>query len=173
MTTLRTERLSLVPFAASDLELYHQINTHPYVRQYLWDDEVIELTTSKDILETNRQLFENEGWGLWKVAIQNTGEVAGFVGLWTFFDEDQPQLIYGLLPSFTGQGLATEASAAVITYAFETLGFDYLTAAMDEPHRASQHVAERLNMQMTEKREENGKPTVFYRVDASSRQMAL
>ncbi|WP_394336181.1 hypothetical protein [Adhaeribacter arboris] len=37
----------------------------------------------------------------------------GFAGLWFFFEEDQPHLLYGLLPEYTKSGLATEAARAV------------------------------------------------------------
>ena len=165
MPDLSTERTSLTPFELKDLNLYHQINTTPFVREYLWDDEVISKELCAEILTANEQLMRESRWGLWKIGLKHTGEVIGFVGFWNFFDEPQPQLLYGLLPGFSGQGYATETSKVMITYAFQELGFEYVLAAMDEPHKASQKVAQRLGMTYQETRQEGEKPTVFYRID--------
>ena len=40
----------------------------------------------------------------------DTDITIGMVGLWEFFDEPQPQLLYALLPEHTGKGIADEAS---------------------------------------------------------------
>lgn len=85
--------------------------------------------------------------------IKSNGAYAGFVGLWMFFDEKQPQLLYGLLPDKTGLGYATEASRAIIHYAFNELKFNYFIASCDTPHTASRKVCERLNMTMIEEKE--------------------
>ena len=165
MPDLSTERTLLSPFSLEDLALYHRINTNPFVREYLWDDEVISEELCTEILMANEQHMQEKRWGLWKISLKSSGEVIGFVGFWNFFDEPQPQLLYGLLPDFSGQGYATETGKAMLAYAFDELGFDYVLAAMDEPHKASQKVAQRLGMIYRETRLEEEKPTVFYRID--------
>ena len=163
--TIPTPRCTLIPFLKQDEALFLEINTEPFVRRYLWDDEIITTETVKDILRQNQDLFENSGYGLWKMVLNANGEVAGYAGLWYFFDEPQPQLLYVLREAHSSKGLATEAAHAVMDYAFANLGFEYLLAATDEPHVASQQVALRLGMTLAEKRVENGKPTLFYRID--------
>lgn len=167
MQSLMTRRLSLSPLQLDDLDLFHQINTNPYVRRYLWDDKIIDLVTAEDILKTNQKQFEQSHCGLWKINIIGHSEVIGYTGLWYFFDEPQPQLIYALLPAYSNMGYATEAAQAMVDYAFEDLGFSYLIAATDEPHLASQKVAQRLGMSFHETRIEDGKPTLFYRIQNS------
>ncbi|MEM6843512.1 MAG: GNAT family N-acetyltransferase [Bacteroidota bacterium] len=162
---LLTSRLQLVPFSKTDRELLHQTFINPFVREFLWDDEMISEAQTKDILEQNEQYFQVDHWGLWKIIRKADDTYLGFVGLWYFFDEDQPQLLYGLLQTATKEGYATEASKAVIDYVFEELGFSYLIASCDSPHTASREVAERLGMQFVEERTELGKPTAFYRLD--------
>ncbi|MEO1049859.1 MAG: GNAT family N-acetyltransferase [Bacteroidota bacterium] len=162
---METERLLLVPLSEPDTDQLHEIFIDPFVRKYLWDDEVIAFDTTKEILHQNNEHFSNDGWGLWKLIRKEDNKTIGFAGLWIFFDENQPQLLYGLLPGFAAKGYATEASTAVIEYAFKKLSFPYLIAAMDEPHGDSIKVAERLNMHLVEKRIEDNKPTLFYRLD--------
>ncbi|HMQ00265.1 MAG TPA: GNAT family N-acetyltransferase [Cyclobacteriaceae bacterium] len=161
---LHTQRLLLIPFDMHDLALLHQTFTEPSVRKYLWDDEIISKAQVKEILERNAKYFETQAWGLWKVMMKEKNEYAGFAGLWMFFDEHQPQLLYGLLPEFSGKGYATEASQAVIEYAFEKLNFKYLSASYDTPHKASGKVCERLGMQWVEEKIVEGKSITFYRI---------
>lgn len=157
--------MNLIPFAAADLELLHQTFIHPFVRKYLWDDQQISIDQSREILEQNTHYFEKQSWGLWKLMLKENNTYAGFAGLWMFFDEHQPQLIYGLLPEFSGKGYATEASQAVIKYAFEKLHFTYLSASYDTPHSASGKVCERLGMQWVGDKRFEGKSITFYRIE--------
>ncbi len=165
---INTERLQLIPFNAEDISLFLKLNNDAFIRKYLWDDELIGEELATTIIQQNDQHFTNDQFGLWKIQRKENDLVIGYVGLWYFFDEPQPQLIYALLEEFTGKGYATEASTSIIEYAFNQLGYDYLVAATDEPHLDSQHVALRLGMSFYEKRIEDGKKTLFYRIEKSS-----
>ncbi|WP_162341612.1 GNAT family N-acetyltransferase [Cyclobacterium salsum] len=162
---MKTERLELAPFKRSDEMLFLALNTNPYVRKYLWDDQVIDAKTASEILCQNETHFEQDKYGLWKIHLKQNGGLIGYVGLWFFFNEEQPQLIYALLEGFTKQGYAQEASASIIEYAFKKLDFNYLIAATDEPHIESQKVAKKLGMSFIEKRYEDEKATLFFRLD--------
>ncbi|WP_373495514.1 GNAT family N-acetyltransferase [Aquiflexum sp.] len=164
---LLTKRLKLIPFDRNDLDFLHQTFTDPFVRKYLWDDEIIPRELAQEILGTNHAHFEKSGWGLWKVILKESKEFIGFAGLWLFFEEQQPQLLYGLLQAFTGKGYATEASNAVVDYSFGLLGFHNLTASFDAGHQPSEKVCRRLGMKKIKEEVVNGKPTVFYRLDKS------
>ena len=161
---LETERLTLIPFERSDLHLLHETFTNPFVRKYLWDDEVISIEQTSDILELSESAFERQSWGLWKIIMKNEQAFAGFVGLWKFFDEQQPQLLFGLLPAYSGLGYATEASTAVADYAFTKLGYTYIIASLDTPNAASEKVCQRLKMIKMEERLVNNKMTTFYKI---------
>lgn len=165
---LTTESLQLRPIQPADAAILHTLWTHPAVRKYLWDDVVIPVAKVKEIIALNARYFADHQWGLWLITLKRTKEVIGFSGLWYFFDENQPQLLYGLHPDYWHQGYAVEASRKVIEYAFQTLGFTYLIASCDKPNIASIKVAEKLGMQWMKEEEMDGKATVFYRLDAES-----
>lgn len=166
--TLSSSRLCLTPFSKDELELFHQLNTSPFVRQYLWDNEVISMELAAQILDQNAQHFQEDQFGLWKITDLKTSTFLGYAGLWFFFEEPQPQLIYALHPDAAGNGYATEAAQLVIEYTFQKLGFQYLIAATDEPHLASQAVARRLGMQQDRTESMDGKVTVFFRLEKKS-----
>jgi ribosomal-protein-alanine N-acetyltransferase len=64
---LHTPRSPLIPFDRNDAPLFHAINTDPFVRKYLWDDEVISLRKAEEMIETNHRNFREQGFGLWKI----------------------------------------------------------------------------------------------------------
>ena len=166
---LHTERLQLIPLNQGDTELFYGINTSPFVRQFLWDDEMISMELALELMQKNEEHFTQSQFGLWKISARDEQTVMGYTGLWYFFDEAQPQLIYALLEPHAGQGYATEAAQRIIDYTFDQLRFTYLIAAMDKAHLASQQVAQRLGMRFVEERIEEGKPTVFYRIDKAQK----
>ena len=145
----------MLPFEPEDLNLLHETFTDPFVRKYLMDDEIISIERSSEFMSINEQTFRENGWGLWKIRVNEDDTYAGFAGLWNFFDEDQPQLLYGLLEDHTRKGYAVEASKAVMEYAFTTLNFSYLVAACDTPNTDSLKVCELLKFKRVEEKEIN------------------
>jgi len=89
----------------------------------------------------------------------------GLAGLWIFFEETQPQLLYALLPQYTKVGYAKEASWKIMEYAFNQLGFTYLDASCDSPNIASHKVALSLGMKKVKEEIIENKPLTFYRIN--------
>jgi [ribosomal protein S5]-alanine N-acetyltransferase len=162
---LATRRCHLKPWPQEAWVEFHALNASRYVRRFLWDDEVISEETAREILVENERLFSTQGYGIWQMIGRQSEALLGYVGLWSFFAEPQPQLIYALNGEYAGQGLATECAAQVVQYAFQKLNFPYLLASTDAGHLASQQVAIRLGMQLMEKRTVDGRETWFYRLD--------
>jgi len=97
-----------------------------------------------------QKLNENE-FGLWALEIPGVADFAGFVGLAvpTFEAHFTPCVEVGwrLARPYWGRGYATEAAAAVLDYAFNTLDLKEVvsfTASQNLPSRA---VMARLGMQ--------------------------
>lgn len=162
---LKTDRLVLKPILDSDLHTLHRIFTNSYVRRYLCDGEIWSLQQVEEMLAENQKLFAEKKFGLWFMETNTEQEVIGFVGLWYFFEEEQPQLVYALLPTATKKGYATEAATKIIEYGFDELGFEYVVASCDRPNIESQQVAARLGMRQVEERIVNENPILFFRID--------
>jgi RimJ/RimL family protein N-acetyltransferase len=71
----------------------------------------------------------------------------GCVGFWHFHDPPELELVVSLSPGWWRRGLAGEACAALIRYAFDELAWDFVQAAADEPNVASLALMERLGME--------------------------
>jgi len=160
--TLQTERLNLIPFTKEDQDEVYQVFTDSYVRKYLWDDEIIDLSIVEELMIANENHFTKDKWGIWKIVSLQDNAFMGFAGFWLFFDEVQPQLVAGLFEPFTGQGYANEASQAVIEYAFKELNFTSITAAMDAPNADSIRMVRNLGMKFKESKIIDNAPTLFY-----------
>lgn len=135
----------------------------PDMRRFLWDDEIIDRARAEATLAQGLAAAEEPGLGFW--IIERLGEPAaiGFVGLWRRNRElSDPELLYGLLPAWWRQGLATEAAAAALAHAFDTGRFARIVAATDPPNTASVRVMERLGMRFERRGTLEGLDTIFY-----------
>lgn len=162
---LETQRLRLKPIYKRDVNTLHPIFIDPYVRKYLCDDEILSLQQVEEMSSQSQKHFEEAGFGLWFVETKQEKEIIGFVGLWYFFEETQPQLVYALLPQATKKGYATETATRILEYSFSELGYKYLLASCDRPNLKSQKLAIRLGMRQVDEKIENGNPILFFRID--------
>lgn len=162
---LETERVRLKPLKFNDFDVFYKILTDEFVRKYLCDDAVLPREAIESFIAESEKTFAEAHYGLWLIYENETGEIIGFTGLRHFFDEPQPQLLYALLPEFTGRGLALEAARKIIEYAFSGLNFEYLEASCDAPNVASQKVAEKLGMKKIREEAKDELPTIFFRLE--------
>jgi [ribosomal protein S5]-alanine N-acetyltransferase len=161
---LSTARLELTPIQEIDWEILARILNDFSVRQYLCDDRILTENELNEMILTSQLSFQDKKYGLWFIVEKTSREIVGFVGLWHFFAEIQPQLSYGLLPQFTGSGFATEAAKRVIDYSFNELGFQYLTASCDRPNLASQKVLATLGMEELKEEIVDGRHLIIYQI---------
>lgn len=160
-----TQRLILKPILESELNTLHKIFADSHVRKYLCDDKIFSWQQIKEMLQHNQKYFEEERFGFWWIRAKEEDEILGFVGLWRFFDEKQPQLIYALLPKALNQGYATEAARKIIKYCFDQLGYQYVVASCDRPNLESQKVMKRLGMKQMKEKNIEGKAILFFRLE--------
>lgn len=146
--TLRTERLTLAPATAGDLDAILALWTDPDVRRYRWDDRVVSREKAAAVLDDVIAISE-DGLGLWIVRVEGEDAVAGCVGLRPTPAPGVEPLV-AFHPRYRGHGYATEALRALLDHAFGTLGFRWLSAIVDEPNEASARLVERLGFRRTE-----------------------
>lgn len=154
-TVLHTPRLTLTPLEPSMLPELHDLFTNPTVRRYLLDNRVVDVSWVADVVASSRQQFTESGYGLW--AVQRAG-YQPLIGVCGYAVLGRLQLLYALLPTYQGQGIATEAARAVVDYGFGQAGLTEIVAAADAPNLPSFGVMERLGM--TYWKTENG--VVYY-----------
>lgn len=109
------------------------------------DGEVFPREWSRERIEASQDLFAERGVGLWLVHERGTDALVGFCGFMPFPEHHpEPQLLYGLLERFAGQGYATEMGRTAISEARRHPGFETILAGVDAPNTASVRVLEKL-----------------------------
>ena len=161
--TIETERLRLRAFEGGDLE--------PYAEMY-GDDLFVRYLSGKTL--TKEQAWENMaiilghwsllGYGIWAIERQGTGELVGRAGLLNLPGWPDVEVCWALSPQFWGNGYATEAAQASISWAFEELGLGRLISLIHPENRASEAVALRLGEEFRERISFEGKPTNVYEI---------
>lgn len=91
------------------------------------------------------------------IIVRDTHEFIGWCGLdHVKRTRPYPELFYLLKRRHWGQGLATEAARAVVTYAFEELGLTAVRGSTDAENLASQRVMEKIGMRATGRTDDGG-----------------
>ncbi|HET9950107.1 MAG TPA: GNAT family N-acetyltransferase, partial [Longimicrobiales bacterium] len=83
----------LLPFAAGDLDELHALFTHPDVRRWLLDDEIVSPEWVAAEIAASGERFAAGGLGLWTVRERAGDALVGFVGFRPFFDPPELQLL--------------------------------------------------------------------------------
>ncbi|MEU8124874.1 GNAT family N-acetyltransferase [Spirillospora sp. NPDC049024] len=128
---LRTERLLLVPLADRHLDLEVHLDSDLEVLRYL----DARTPTRDEVVATHQRRMamagKVDGLGLWTAHLSDGGREGEFVGLMMLppaHGPDQPDdptvcdLGYRLVRRYWRQGLAGEASRALLRHAFDTIG---------------------------------------------------
>ncbi|MFA3875519.1 GNAT family N-acetyltransferase [Streptomyces sp. MMCC 100] len=147
MSELRTDRLVLRGWRASDLDPWAAMNADPVVRAYF--PEVLTRERSEASVARFQADLDRRSWGWWAVEIAATGEFIGFAGL-DPVEEGMPftgvEAGWRLARPAWGHGYATEAARAVVSHAFERLGPPEVLAVTAAGNLRSRAVMDRIGM---------------------------
>ncbi|GGR51008.1 RimJ/RimL family protein N-acetyltransferase [Nocardioides luteus] len=143
--TLRTSRLLLRPFTEADKEPLFALQSDAYVLRY-WDSSPWTDPTQADRFLARCEEMAEEGSGA-RVVLERA-EDGAFLGWCTVnsFNPDfrSASLGYCLAEKAWGQGYATEAAGALLSWAFDTLDLNRVQAEADTRNPASGRVLEKL-----------------------------
>jgi ribosomal-protein-alanine N-acetyltransferase len=145
---LRTDRLVLRGWRPEDREPYAALNADPEVMEHF--RRVLDRATSDAEADAFAADLERDGWGHWVVALADNDLLIGFTGL-DVVDFPAPftpatEIGWRFARSAWGHGYATEAAAAVLEFAFESLGLAEVVSFTATTNLRSQRVMERLGM---------------------------
>ena len=156
------------------------MNADPAVMEHF--PKVLTPAESLEMMRRLDRAIERNGYGFWAVQIIHSGELAGFVGLQQVTDpalDFAPAIEVGwrLDRRFWGQGIASEAAAAAIGFAFTELGAEELLAYTAARNERSQALMRRLGMRRDEaddflhpsiEPDDPIAPHVLYRIERSA-----
>jgi ribosomal-protein-alanine N-acetyltransferase len=154
---LTTERLVIRPFRESDYRDLYEYLSLP--ETYLYEPgEPITLEQAEQLA-----LERAKGTNFWAVILKETGKMIGHI---SFFQEEPRHFLtweIGFIfnPAYQNKGYATEASRAVIKYAFKELGAHRIVGNCDRKNTASWRVLEKCGM----KREGARRKNAYFHLD--------
>jgi ribosomal-protein-alanine N-acetyltransferase len=145
---LRTARLRLRAWRASDREPFARMNADPRVMEHF--PAPLAAAESDALLERIRAHFAARGFGLWAVEVPGGPDFIGFVGLSVpdFEAAFTPCVEVGwrLAAEHWGRGYATEAARAALAFGFGSLGLPEVVSFTVAANERSRRVMERLGM---------------------------
>lgn len=148
MKILETERLLLRQFSTDDAPFILELVNEPSFLKNIGDRGVRTLADANSyILNGPVASYAKNGFGLYLVALKETGESIGMCGLIKRPGLDDVDIGYAFLPRFWSKGYAVEAARAVKEYAKDPVGLKRLVAIVDPANEVSIRVLEKLGMQ--------------------------
>ncbi len=155
--TLRTARLSLTAFEASDAPALAAILAQPDVTKNITADGSSPercLASAKKRIGWHNASWTGHGYGVWAVRSAKTeiappGSLVGWCGFAEPDIGDDPEILYGLAPEVWGHGLATEAAGAAIDWLFSNTQHGGVSAIIfHRLNAASIHIVEKLGLRL-------------------------
>ncbi len=145
---LETERLLLRRWRAADLDPLAEMNADPEVMEHF--PATLSRAEAALLLARLEAGFERDGYGFWAVELREDGALAGFVGLSPVPDDialaPAVEVGWRLGRDFWGRGIAREAAAAALAFAFGTLELGEVVAYTAAGNDRSRRLMERLGM---------------------------
>lgn len=108
---------------------------------------------------------DHGGLGFWRVESRADGAFYGLGALLRMPSGDDVELAYRLARPAWGQGIASEAGAALLDHAFRTLGLPRVVAVTYPENRPSQRVLEKLGFLPRGEMDYKGVRTTFFVLD--------
>lgn len=142
-----TDRLLHRVPVTDDAAALFALNGNPLVMRYTGEPLLTSVDEARRKIETYAD-FETIGYGRWLCVLKRTGSVIGFCGLKYLPEFDEVDVGYRFLPEYWGQGLATEACAASVDFAFQTLKLQRVIGLVLPENVASIRVLEKVGMRL-------------------------
>lgn len=152
--SLQTDRLKLREYRVKDFASFAEHLSNPESSAYLGS---ADRQVAWRIFSSHVGMWVLNGAGWWSIEDRQTGQLVGNVGAFIRCDSTVMEMGWNTYRAFWGKGIANEAAAAVLKYAFEVRHEPKVRALIDEGNDSSRRVAERLGMAYEMKTELNGK----------------
>jgi RimJ/RimL family protein N-acetyltransferase len=158
LPTTPTERLLLRPFEEADA---------PAVQRLAGDRAIADTTLNiphpyepgmaEQWIATHQPGFESGTLCNFAIALRQTGELVGAIGLVVTVRFDRAELGYWIGRPYWNRGYCTEAAWAVLDFGFEALGLNRIHAIHFSRNPASGRVMEKIGMTHEGRSRQHGK----------------
>ena len=143
MTDLfRTERLLVRRLGPQDLDAMFAVYGDPRTQVHVGDGVPLDRDECQGWIDVTERNYATRGYGM--SAIEEGGEVVGFIGIVHPSGQPEPEVKYALRLDAWGRGIATEAVDGILRWAAEDLGHARVVATIASRNAASQSVMRKV-----------------------------
>lgn len=142
---LQTKRFMLRAFTLDDTNDTFRIMSDPRVTRYFGTQPMRSRDQATDRIRAIQTAFEEKEGVRWAITLREHGQFVGSCGFWRLVKPHfRAEIGYELAPEFWGQGVMTEAVAAILTFGFTTMGLHSVEAQITPANIGSRRVLEKL-----------------------------
>ena len=147
MKIIETERLVLQKMKVEDAEfIFELVNEAAFIRN-IGDKGVRTLEDARNyILNGPVVSYAKFGFGLYLVALRETGEAIGICGLLKRDALEDVDIGFAFVERFRRKGFAYESAAAVMEYGRNALGLKRIVAITSPDNEGSMRVLEKIGL---------------------------
>lgn len=143
-----TERLRFRAMSETDDEFILDLLNSSGWQEFIGDKNVHNVEQARSYIRNSiESSYKNNEFGIWVVCLRDSGAVVGTCGLVNRDTLPDIDIGYAFLPQFYGQGFATEASLAVLSFAKNSLNLKRVLAIVSHGNHASVKVLEKLSFE--------------------------
>ncbi len=146
---IHTNRLLLRRFFESDAQMMFDnwANDHDVTRYLTWPTHK-DVEISKSVLAEWIDSYENKEFYQWAVVLKDINEAIGSISVVNLSNNNEHcEIGYCIGKLFWDNGITTEALKAVISYLFNEVGFERISAIHQSENIASGKVMKKAGMQ--------------------------
>lgn len=167
---LNTERLLIRNLALEDVADMFELLKNPLVMEYSSSGPLEGEEACSFMQSTLFPQSKDRPCGIWGIELQATSRVIGLVALIYKTIDGKPllELGYRLHPDYWGQGLASEAASALLSFAWDNHKVDKVVSIIDHSNTRSSALAERIGMHKGWNTEYQGHSVTIYQLQRPS-----
>ena len=144
---IETERLILREFTVNDVQELHSICSQPYILKWMpdWKRTVAERKEWISWVQNNYlKATKNVARIMLAVTLKSSKQLIGMIGIGNKEEvNNEIEIAYFISEKYSSNGYISEASKAMIEWAFNNLKLDYLIAIVEPDNIPSQRVVEK------------------------------
>lgn len=145
MNILETKRLLLRELVAEDAGFIRQLMNEPAWLRFIGNKNIKTVADAEGYIERGpKAMYARHGFGLWLVALKESGTAVGICGLIKRETLPDVDLGFAFLESHWRNGYAHEATLATIAHGQKMLGLNRIIAILSPDNIASGRLLEKL-----------------------------
>jgi [ribosomal protein S5]-alanine N-acetyltransferase len=148
MLLTQTQRLRIREFTLNekDVQFVLTILNTPGWLQFIGDRNIRTKEQAREYIQIKfLDNYSNRHYNMYAMDLKETGVTVGMCGLVRRDYLEHTDIGYALLPEYFGQGYASEAAAAMVTYANDVLKEETLLAVVTPDNKSSKAVLQKLH----------------------------